>query len=141
MNSGMLEQPTRGRYLSRTSILSSLHDVMHAQIIDANYATASYEDLKTAFHQWNASVIAGFPSDRVLASDPPEGREILCSFLGVPILQISFPHVNRRRNMHAVLQNQLEGGRLFDQFNSLVLRFLSMSAVFQFHFLSRFLLT
>ena len=123
----MLEQPTRGRqlmhYLSRTSSLLSLHDVMFARTLGANYGTASDEELEAAFRQWNAAVIACLPPDRLLVFNPSDGWEPLCSFLGVPVPQIPFPHVNRRLDMHTVLQNQLERGRFYDRIITSALRF------------------
>ena len=91
---------------------------MLAQTLGANYATASDEELETAFHQWNESVKASLP--------PSEGWGPLCTFLGVPLPRIPFPHINRRMDMHNVLQNQLERGRLFDRIISLAVRIFTM---------------
>ena len=126
----MLEQPTRGRqlmqYLNGTSSLLALHDVMFAQTLGTNYASASDEELEAAFHQWNESVRASLPPDRILVFDPSEGWGPLCTFLGVPLPRIPFPHINRRMDMHNVLQNQLERGRLFDRIISLAVRIFTM---------------
>ena len=129
----ILEQPSSGRqlmqYLNGTASPMSLHNVMLAQTLGANYAAASDEELETAFHQWNESVIASLPPDRILVFDPSEGWGPLCTFLGVPLPRIPSPHVSRRMDMHAVLQNQLERGRLFHRFISLAAQFFTMFTI------------
>ena len=77
------------------SSLLSLHDVMFAQNLGANSATASDEELETACHLCNAGILASSLMERnhPLALLPECFRS-----------QFPSPHVNRRIDMHDVLQ-------------------------------------
>jgi hypothetical protein len=58
------------------------------------------------FEQHTASVVAGLDPERLLVFDVAEGWEPLCAFLGVPVPDEPFPHVNdtawMRRRITAV---------------------------------------
>jgi len=46
------------------------------------------------FHQWNEDVKAYVPAERLLVFDVHDGWEPLCAFLGVPVPDEPFPHLN-----------------------------------------------
>jgi hypothetical protein len=46
------------------------------------------------FNNWNASVISKCPAEKLLIHDSKHGWEPLCKFLGVPIPDCPYPHVN-----------------------------------------------
>lgn len=58
------------------------------------------------FHQHTASVVAGLDPERLLVFEVADGWEPLCAFLGVPVPDEPFPHVNdaawMRRRITAV---------------------------------------
>ncbi|MGX7951996.1 sulfotransferase family protein [Tsuneonella sp. HG249] len=55
---------------------------------------------RTFLKEWytarNQSVVDALPADRLLPFHPREGWEPLCAFLGVPVPEFPFPHVNSR---------------------------------------------
>ncbi|MCB0184855.1 MAG: hypothetical protein KDE31_11350 [Caldilineaceae bacterium] len=51
------------------------------------------------FKAWNAEVQATVPADKLLVFEVKEGWEPLCNFLGVPVPDEPFPHVNDRAEM------------------------------------------
>ena len=54
----------------------------------------SDEKLMAAFEEWNKEVVASLPKDKVLVFQMKDGWEPLCKFLGVPVPNEPFPHVN-----------------------------------------------
>jgi len=51
------------------------------------------------FDKWNKSVIDFVPKERLLVYHPKDGWEPLCEFLNLPIPSISYPHLNKTKNM------------------------------------------
>lgn len=51
------------------------------------------------FNGWNAEVQATVPADKLLVFEVKEGWAPLCNFLGVPVPDEPFPHVNDREEM------------------------------------------
>lgn len=65
-----------------------------------------FEDRQRAieiFHEWTAEVVGAVPADRLLVFDVADGWEPLCAFLGVPVPDEPFPHVNDRSSMRRKL--------------------------------------
>tara|TARA_R110002110_G_scaffold89303_2_gene232764 strand:- start:126826 stop:127521 length:696 start_codon:yes stop_codon:yes gene_type:complete len=60
------------------------------------------------FEQWNQDVIDSLPPERLLVYSPKEGWEPLCSFLDVPVPDVSFPRINSRDEIVAASDN--DGG-------------------------------
>jgi sulfotransferase family protein len=52
------------------------------------------------FRQWNASVIAEVPADKLLVFQAKDGWGPLCEFLGVPVPAEPYPRVNSRNDMN-----------------------------------------
>ena len=61
------------------------------------------------FERRNQEVIDALPAERLLIYSPRQGWEPLCSFLGVPVPDVSFPRVNSRDE---ISQNSREHGGL-----------------------------
>eukprot|EP00605_Chrysophyceae_sp_TOSAG23-4_P000874 GSChrysophyteH1.ASY1.ANO1.965.1 assembled CDS len=61
------------------------------KVFRGDYSSAG---LSTCFENWNASVINDCPVDRLLVFEAKDGWEPLCSFLGVPVPNCPYPHVN-----------------------------------------------
>ncbi|VDP70662.1 unnamed protein product [Echinostoma caproni] len=57
------------------------------------------EQMKQAFVRRNEEVKLVVPADRLLVFQVKEGWEPLCRFLGKPIPEVPFPHVNDRQSM------------------------------------------
>ena len=55
------------------------------------------------FRRHNAAVIAAIPKERLLVYEAGQGWEPLCAFLGVPVPDAPFPHVNTRTDFEAML--------------------------------------
>lgn len=51
------------------------------------------------FERWNAAVVAGVPSDRLLVFEAKQGWQPLCEFLGAPVPKGSYPRINSREDM------------------------------------------
>lgn len=54
----------------------------------------------------NQEVIDTIPSERLLVFHPKEGWEPLCSFLGVPLPEVTFPRINSRDELGAKTDEQ-----------------------------------
>lgn len=61
------------------------------------------------FNKHIDDVKAYVPSDRLLVYDVSEGWEPLCKFLGVPVPDEPFPHLNKKENFKAMLSQLMEG--------------------------------
>ncbi|MFP5320932.1 MAG: sulfotransferase family protein [Acidimicrobiia bacterium] len=55
------------------------------------------------FHERTAEVVEAVPADRLLVFDVADGWGPLCEFLGVPVPDEQFPHVNDRSSMRRKL--------------------------------------
>ncbi len=115
----MIKPPTLGLRLAhretKTSSLLKLHEVMFARSLGPEFARATDVELEEAFNAWNSNVIAAIPEDKLLVYNPKDGWGPLCKFLGLPVPATPFPHVNKRGDMVAVLQKQLNRGVFYDR--------------------------
>jgi hypothetical protein len=68
---------------------------------DANFFKGDYskEHSIQVFQEWNASVIEQCPKDKLLVHDAKDGWEPLCAFLGVPVPDVPYPHLNDTAEM------------------------------------------
>jgi predicted naringenin-chalcone synthase len=67
----------------------------------------SYEDRGQAlarYERHNEEVLASVPADRLLVYDIEDGWEPLCAFLGVPVPDVPFPHLNDGAEIHAAFR-------------------------------------
>jgi hypothetical protein len=55
------------------------------------------------FRRHNEAVIAAIPEERLLVYEAGQGWEPLCAFLGLPVPDAPFPHVNTRADFEAML--------------------------------------
>jgi len=62
-------------------------------LIPDGVATSS-EAMRAAMERHNQEVRATIPADRLLVWSPAEGWEPLCEFLGLPVPETPFPHLN-----------------------------------------------
>ena len=62
------------------------------------------ESLIAAFEAHNETVKAAFGPDRLLVFEARQGWEPLCAFLGVPVPDEPFPHVNSKEEFDAVFE-------------------------------------
>lgn len=62
-------------------------------LIDAGAQTTA-EDMAVGMERFNQEVQATIPADRLLVWSVSEGWEPLCEFLGVPVPETDFPHLN-----------------------------------------------
>jgi Sulfotransferase domain len=88
------------------------------QMIWDGFFEERFEDKDFAiakFNQWNESVIATVPADRLLIFEVKQGWESLCEFLNVPIPDTPFPHVNSREDMEAMMRARNPFYRLFNR--------------------------
>jgi hypothetical protein len=59
----------------------------------------SKENSLQIFQEWNSSVVEECPRDKLLIHDAKDGWAPLCAFLGVPIPEIPYPHLNDTTEM------------------------------------------
>jgi sulfotransferase family protein len=57
-------------------------------------ADTDSESMKRAFERFNEEVQETVPADRLLVWSVSDGWDPLCSFLGVPVPDTPFPHLN-----------------------------------------------
>jgi hypothetical protein len=70
------------------------------------------------FRRHNEAVIAAIPKERLLVYEMGQGWEPLCDFLGVPVPNTPFPHVNTRADFEAMvagMKQMFAGGGGLDQ--------------------------
>jgi Sulfotransferase domain len=60
----------------------------------ADGAETSPDSMKTAMERFNSEVQESVPSERLLVWSVSDGWEPLCDFLGLPIPETPFPHLN-----------------------------------------------
>ncbi|MFL5823710.1 MAG: sulfotransferase family protein [Solirubrobacteraceae bacterium] len=65
----------------------------HSGLINAGADTTS-EDMQAAMERYEQDVQQNVPSDRLLVWSVTDGWEPLCEFLGVPVPDQPFPHLN-----------------------------------------------
>lgn len=61
------------------------------------------------FNQHAEEVKSHVPSDKLLVFEASQGWEPLCKFLGVPVPQEPFPHLNKKENFKEMLQGIMKG--------------------------------
>ena len=61
------------------------------------------DGLVKKFKEWEASVIAEAPKGKLLVFKAEQGWEPLCKFLGVPVPDEPFPHVNDTKEMQKII--------------------------------------
>jgi ubiquinone/menaquinone biosynthesis C-methylase UbiE len=77
-------------------ILHDFQEMVHALIIERTFE-GRLEDrahAKRVFEAHNQAVMAAIPASRLLVYQPGDGWEPICRFLGVPVPDADFPHVN-----------------------------------------------
>jgi len=67
------------------------HGTFHDRFEDKEYAIS-------VFNQHNEEVKSYVPAEKLLVYSVKEGWEPLCAFLGVPVPDVPFPHLNDREN-------------------------------------------
>ncbi|MER7083554.1 hypothetical protein SAMN02982929_00672 [Saccharopolyspora kobensis] len=70
------------------------------------------------FEAHNAAVQAAVPADRLLTYRVGEGWERLCDFLGVPVPEEDFPHVNDSASIRELVDQISRDGRIPSPFDS-----------------------
>lgn len=65
------------------------------------------------FNEWNESVMATVPDDKLLVYEVKQGWEPLCDFLGVPVPDEPFPRANSREEFQAQMRERNPFRRLF----------------------------
>ncbi len=71
---------------------------MFSRTLGLNVATATDEQLASAFIKWNLHVIASVPKDKLLIYNPKEGWGPLCRFLGFHEPTTPFPRGYKVKN-------------------------------------------
>lgn len=65
----------------------------------------------SVFEKHNAQVEAEVPADRLLVYEPGEGWDRLCAFLGVPVPDEAFPHLNSSDDFGQTVGSKMELGK------------------------------
>ncbi len=86
------------------SNLFRLSREMFSRTLGLNFATASDEQLASAFIKWNLHVVANVPKDKLLIYNPREGWGPLCRFLGFHEPTTPFPRGFKVKNFKISLQ-------------------------------------
>jgi sulfotransferase family protein len=76
--------------------LREFHHMVYALIVERTFG-GRLEDrahAKRVFEKHNRAVIALVPPGRLLVYEPGDGWEPICRFLGVPVPDAEFPHLN-----------------------------------------------
>jgi len=71
------------------------------------------EHAKRMFEEHNAAVKSELPPERLLVFEVKEGWEPLCAFLGKPVPDEPFPHVNDTDDFKKMIRNVRSGFALF----------------------------
>lgn len=65
---------------------------------------------KSVFERHNAEVEAAIPKQQLLIYEPGEGWERLCAFVGVPVPDVEFPHVNSSEDFGREMESNMRVG-------------------------------
>ena len=76
-----------------------IHNEMILGIRGAFQGAKNDEERKNKFNEWNQSVIDYVPKDRLLVYQVKEGWGPICNLLNVPVPDMSFPYLNKTKNM------------------------------------------
>ncbi|VDP70682.1 unnamed protein product [Echinostoma caproni] len=90
------------------------------------------EQMKRAFVRRNEEVERTVPADRLLVFQVKDGWEPLCRFLGKPIPDVPFPHVNDRKTMKGRIRRIRMGANCLIAFSVVLLGVAIASGVFWF---------
>ncbi len=90
---GMQSAPPSQREFIDKCVLAGFGDHIHDREFMVAHFNRHIEEVKRAI-----------PKDRLLIFDVKEGWEPLCAFLGVPVPQEPFPHVNDAQSLKAWIQ-------------------------------------
>ena len=87
---------TQGPPEHAPEILHEFHGMVYALIFERTFAgrLADRAHAKRVFEAHNQAVIDAIPASRLLVYQPGDGWEPLCRFLGVPVPDEQFPHLN-----------------------------------------------
>ena len=88
--------PPHVAFFDRTAIGPMLRQTVYDMFGEGMADRAS---MTRRFREWNQSVIDNAPAGRLLVFEAKQGWEPLCDFLGVPVPDTPFPHVNSSQDM------------------------------------------
>jgi hypothetical protein len=99
MSPGSVESMRAGPFAEfmNGTVLKDFGDKVHDRAFMEDY-----------FRKWEASVIDGLPTERLLVHRPGNGWAPLCAFLGVPVPDAPYPRVNSSEDMLARNTNVAE---------------------------------
>ena len=99
MSPGSVESMRAGPFAEfmNGTVLKDFGDKVHDRAFMEDY-----------FRKWDASVIDGLPTERLLVHRPGDGWAPLCAFLGVPVPDAPYPRVNSSEDMLARNTNVAE---------------------------------
>jgi hypothetical protein len=86
----------------------------HRQMIWDGFFSGRFADREhaiTAYERHNAEVIGELPAERLLVISPGAGWEPLCDFLGVPVPDEPYPHLNDPEKFWARVQARVAESR------------------------------
>ncbi|KAF7258064.1 NAD dependent epimerase/dehydratase [Paragonimus skrjabini miyazakii] len=119
--------------------LKPLHEVyldswrrVFGQTMDFSSDTA----MMNGFVAWTERVTQTVPADRLLIYDISKGWEPLCRFLGKPVPDCPFPHVNEYQELRRMVRLERRSTKLL-QWGLPALLF-GLVAIFLYHLFSRF---
>eukprot|EP00951_Prasinocladus_malaysianus_P037058 scaffold395020_cov32-Prasinocladus_malaysianus.AAC.2 len=70
------------------------------------------EAIKKRFQEYNEAVIRECPKDRLLVFKATDGWEPLCKFLGKPVPDVPYPHVNDTEQFQGYIKPIKRVGRI-----------------------------
>jgi hypothetical protein len=87
---------TQGPPERAPAILREFHEMFYGLLFEKTFAgrLADRAHAKRVFEQHNQAVIDAIPASRLLVYHPGDGWEPICRFLGVPVPDEDFPHLN-----------------------------------------------
>ena len=77
-------------------VLRDFHEMVYELIVERTFG-GRLEDrthAKRVYEEHNRAVIEAVPAARLLVYEPGDGWEPICRFLGVPVPDAEFPHLN-----------------------------------------------
>lgn len=67
------------------------------------------EFVEGVWHRHIREVKAHVPEPKLLVYEVSQGWQPLCDFLGLPVPEVDFPHLNKRENFKTMLQKMIKG--------------------------------
>ena len=103
----LLRMPFNANVRKLTPVMRMAERGLWRELFEGRFDDRSYAIDR--YHRYNQEVKETVPAERLLVYELGEGWEPLCQFLGVPVPEEPFPHINKRKDFEYKRQQIMRG--------------------------------